>query len=422
MLAKIDNKSSNSGGGGDTIQRGKLLKEYTKSEKDLKTELQQLELARKQYVHTCKHEIQKVILRYTNRIAKHNFYFDSTKHILNPDAEVQQQKNSTGFDSDSFVNQSFLTNSRLSTSTNRRDSGSGFKTPATGVNTATPRNSFSAAGRKDSFDKNRKTSNGSLAGKPPTLTAAAIAKVAATNSASTSKNNSNQLKSANTNKTKKNVSWNTASFNNDPPPNTLDDDDYIDYHKRPAKQVGGGGSRLSTTSTRKSISGTSDYDPSENINQFLESLKNSNSGFHSYKNSKGEAVCAGYDNFANLNRFNSASTSSIRSPLQPTALMSRQQSSRGGKTVVNHFENPFETFVDFKNRPRQKGKNFDNDDEFLKSSLLFTESSIFSHNSKKNSVASSPDHEIETDEHRQLFAKLLKASNTRSLTMKNILV
>ena len=85
MLTRTDNtpKNNKNGGHPSAIQRDKLLKEYTKNERGLKSELQQLELAKKHYELSCRQDIKKVLVRYTNRIAKHHFYFDSKRQNAN---------------------------------------------------------------------------------------------------------------------------------------------------------------------------------------------------------------------------------------------------------------------------------------------------------------------------------------------------
>lgn len=52
----------------------KLLAENSKSEKNLKTEIRQINLAKKIYSSTCQHEVNKLLKRFTHKIAKHHFY------------------------------------------------------------------------------------------------------------------------------------------------------------------------------------------------------------------------------------------------------------------------------------------------------------------------------------------------------------
>jgi hypothetical protein len=357
--------NSQNGGQTNNIARSKLLKEFSKNEKDLKTELQQLELAKKQYESSCKHEIQKVIIRYTNRIAKHHFYLDSRRVNNN---------NNNNNESDTFKNINYVAyanDSRISTAASRRNSSA-----KTNISVETTPRIVSGFFKRTSPAKTIDDKLVVAIKERPIIMSPSLK--SPTTGKSTTKTS------------KKSVSWNAAS--------SFYNDDSSDQKRSPSS---------SSFSRRKSSDiKNGDFDASENINQFLDSLKTTNSGFYTYLNADGKSVCAGYDNFGNLNRFNSASTN-LAAAAAPPIQQQRKVSIK--KTIINHFEESF----DLRNSRGKKLKNYnDNNEDFVKSSLLFSESMMFNKNMEL----------AEDKDDKKIFDKVFRAQTTRNLTMKILFV
>ena len=151
----------------------------------------------------------------------------------------------------------------------------------------------------------------------------------------------------------------------------------------------------------------------DHINQFLNSLKTTDSGFYTYLNSKGQPTCSGYDNFATLNKFNSASTTSISSSLSP-------QKSEKHTTEKNPLINNLDTtFLDLrKTKKKLKKTTIEDDAEFLKSSsILFNESLVLN-----QSINDDDDYVANSPEAKKLYDNIFRAQTTRNLTLKKLVL
>jgi hypothetical protein len=101
-------------------QKIKLLAENSKSEKNLKTEIRQINLAKKIYSSTCKHEVNKLLKRFTHKIARHYFYknkpnsLDLTQSLIDFSQKfTESTENMAYYDGQSFQFKSSRKNSDL---------------------------------------------------------------------------------------------------------------------------------------------------------------------------------------------------------------------------------------------------------------------------------------------------------------------
>lgn len=152
----------------------------------------------------------------------------------------------------------------------------------------------------------------------------------------------------------------------------------------------------------------------ENINHFLDSLQTTDSGFYTYLNSKGLPTCSGYDNFGTLNKFNSASTSSMQSASNHV----KEKRVSIKKPLINNLDTTFLDLSKTKKKLRKTTK--EDDEEFLKSSsLLFNESIVFN---QSNDDINSDYLGNNSPELKKYYDSVYRAQTTRNLTLKNLVV
>jgi hypothetical protein len=451
-------------------------KEKSKNDRILKAELTQLEQMRKYYILSSKQEIKKVCDRFDNRIAKYCFYKDPKKNSVITDTTSLNSVQATL----GVMNTYPFSPSRVSTSriSSRRSSG---------VNTK--KNNFESASTVEFSKTNDKNSlnqhsllnlvNKMKNVESDSITTSKSKKTVSWNSASMNNMKYGQndlLKSENSNiidKKIKNSNLNSSSIFNKNEKNRRDSVKNSEILKSAEKKqieninIRRGSARspdlkskarlgsaksndttfnseafkkstnkdafgrvISAISAVKAFNVTVNDDEEEDegfksrskfrmqntkikpkedgpINQFLNSLKTTDSGFYTYLNSKGQPTCSGYDNFATLNKFNSASTASISS-------LSTQKTEK--KSLINNLDT---TLLDLKKTTKKfKKTTIEDDAEFLKSSSnLFNESVVLN-----QSLNDDDDYVENSTEAKKLYDNIFRAQTTRNLTMKKLVL
>jgi len=366
-------------------QKRKFLREHSQIEKNLQVEIRNIDLEKRMYNETCDFEVKKLIKRFTNRIAKHHFYLKSPKpgflyqRTCGSSSESLMKSNQSGIES------SFKTSSKNSDFkiVNKRERSILIES--------------SNISNKQINDKTQdvwniqRVSSASIDGKNNNKMKQ---KNAPSNQEFALKSSFNNKADAGSSKLR--VQFSTENFNRRP----------SDLQRSFSRSKTFIDARFSNQNSLIKSGQIPSARSNQEINYFIDSLRNSESGFQVYQNAKGEPVCDGYDNYGKLIKINSATSTPKFTQFAPP-----KQANSNTNNSISHFD--------------RKGKR---EPSFVDSITTFSSSSSNSLSSLKNAKARTElpklhnkDALINSIEDSQLIDKIHQVQKIRSLTLKNLI-